>query len=224
MKTFKIFTVLLIVLFMFSCQENYVEESMADMELKSGNSGNDKLTGFDEWGFNWNAQQFHGYTINMLLGDHYFMGWPHYQQHVYNGEGKEFWEMLVSKYEYFPYLIPEDLLDSKLVAIWNDGLISKNGEYPPNGWMDSDAWIVFNYSGKVGNKSWKSMRKLVAAKSTDELIDGLWYNAEGDEIGMKSVFWDDLIVIQVANNGDVPPFPFFYHDYNSPSGAGYGKY
>ena len=224
MKTLKIIAALAIVLFMFSCQESYLEESIAIPDIKSTNSGNEKLTGYDEWGFNWNAQQFHGYTINMLLGDNYFMGWPHYQQHVYNGEGLDFWEMLISNYDYFPYLLPADLLDSKLVAIWNDGLISRDGQYPPDGWIDSDAWVVFNYSGKIGNKSWQSMRKLVAAKSTDVLIDGVWYNEAGQEIGMQSIFWNDLIIIQVVNNGDVPPFPFFYQDYNGPTGSGYGNF
>jgi hypothetical protein len=39
--------------------------------------------------------------------------------------------------------------------------------------------------------------------------------------GLDALFCSDLIVIQMVNNGDVPPFLFFHQDYNSPSGAGY---
>lgn len=225
--------IIALVLAVLSCKDALIDDAENEIALKSGNSGNNKPTGFDEWGFNWNAHQFHGYTVNMLLGDHYFMGWPHYKQHVYNGQGTEFWNYLVDTYyldfgvyqwHYFPDLMPGDLLDSKLVCIWNDALINSDGEYPQNGWMDTDAWIVFDYSGEVDGKSWKSMRKLVAAKSTDELIDGTWYTESGEEIGLDALFWSDLIVVQVVNSGDVPPFPFFYYDYNSANGPGYGQY
>ena len=100
--------------------------------------------GFDEWGFNWNAQQFNGYLINMLLGDTSFEGWPHFKQHVYQGEGMEFWDMLVTSYDYWIYMMPVELLDTKLNAHWNTGLISKDGVYPVT-WVNSDGWIRNNF-------------------------------------------------------------------------------
>jgi len=230
MKRIIILTGILFIAVLFTACEKEEAELYENDLVKSGK---DKLTGFDEWGFNWNAHEFHGYTVNMLLGDHAFIGWPHYKQELYDGQGMEFWDYLVETYymdlggyewHYFPDLMPGDLLDSRLVCKWNDALISKDGEYPLAGWMDTDAWIVFDYSGEVDGKQWKAMRKLVAAKSTDELVDGVWYNEDGEEIGLDALFWSDLIVIQVVNNGDVPPFPFFYYDYNSPDGSGYGQY
>lgn len=222
MKTYKILVLLCIMFFVFSsCENNFIEEPLVD--LKSGHSGNAELSGFDEWGFNWNAHLFQGYALNMLLGDHYFMNWSHYKKHVYNGEGKEFWNMLVESYTYFPYLIPYELFNAKLVCKWNDALINKDGVYPAS-WLDSDGWIVFNYSGEAEGKKWSSMRKLVTACSGDELVNGIWYNEDGEEIGLDALFWNDLIVIQVVNHGDVPSYPFFYQDYNSPNGAGYGQY
>jgi len=211
-------------LMLSGCEKDLSTDPAGIPVLKSGNMGNEKITGFDEWGFNWNAHEFRGYTVNMLLGDHAFIGMPHYKKYVYRGEGMDFWDMLVSEFEYFPWLMPAELLDSRLVSTWNEALISSDGEYPANGWLDSGAWIVFDYSGKAGNERWKAMRKLVAARSTDQLTDGVWYNEAGEEIGLESMFWSDLIIVQVVNNGDVPPFPFFFEDYNSPYGPGYGQY
>jgi hypothetical protein len=222
MKKLVFLVAIIVVGLMFTaCEKNFVEDPANDLQLKS--SKNDKLTGFDEWGFNWNAHQFKGYTINMMFGDHFFMYYPHYKKYVYKGEGPDFWDMVVSEFSYFPMLMPGELLESKLLCRWNEALISSEGEYPA-GWMDTDAWIVFNYSGEIEGKHWKSMRKLVAAKSTDQLVEGVWYNEQGDEIGLDALFWTDLIVVQVVNNGEVPPFPFFYSDYNSPNGPGYGEY
>lgn len=233
---------------MSSCEDAWFEEPMSQMDMKSANKGNDKLTGFDEWGFNWWARQFNGYVLNMMFGDHYFeqvFPLPHFQQEVYHGEGIEFWNEIVDKYyldlggfewHYFPDQMPVDLLDAKVNAHWNEGLISKDGVYPPT-WIDSNAWIVFKYSGNFEGKQWMHLRKLVAAKSTDIFVkddvngdgvidfgDGLgtWYNADGDEIGFESMYFPGLIVVQVVNNGDVPSV--FYDEYNSPWGPGYGKY
>jgi hypothetical protein len=213
-----------LVLILSGCEKDLSTDPAGKTVLKSGNTGNEKITGFDEWGFNWNAHEFRGYTINMLLGDHAFIGMPHYKKYVYHGEGMDFWDMLVSEFEYFPWLMPAELLDSRLISTWNEALISSDGEYPANGWLDTGAWIVFDYSGRTGNESWKAMRKLVAARSTDHLTGGVWYNEAGEEIGLESMFWSDLIIVQVVNNGDVPPFPFFFEDYNSPNGPGYGQY
>ena len=57
---------------------------------------------------------------------------------------------------------------------------------------------------EVITQYWSHMRKLVSSRSTDMLIDGIWYNDEGDEIGFESMYWPELIVIQVVNEGDIP--------------------
>lgn len=208
-------------IFLFSCNNDPIDEILDPAALKTTVKTNEKLTGFDEWGFNWRAHQFNGYTINMMLGDHFFEGWPHYKQFVYHGEGEEFWEMIVSNYDYFPFLMPVELLDSKLNMHWNNDLITKDGVYPAT-WVDTNAWIDFKYSGKDGNKTWSHFRKLVASKSTDVLTDGIWYNQHGQEIGVESWYFPELIVIQVVNTGDIPPF--FYDEYKTPWGPGYGNY
>ncbi|RKD91872.1 hypothetical protein [Mangrovibacterium diazotrophicum] len=209
---------LALVLVLSACQETALDENVTQEELKKANV---KLTGFDDWGFNWNAQQFNGYLINMMLGDSYFEGWPHYKQHVYNGEGSEFWNMLVANYDYWIYMMPPELLDTRLNAHWNSGLIRKDGVYPET-WVNSNGWIVFKYSGEVDGQYWSHMRKLVSSRSSDTLSGGIWYNSEGKEIGFESMYWPELIVIQVVNEGEIPPF--FYDEYNSPWGPGYGKY
>lgn len=223
-------TIVIAALLAFACEKNLTEDSGKEIELK--NAKNDKLTGFDEWGFNWQAQQFNGYTVNLLLGDTYFLGWPHYKDTVYHGEGQEFWSMLVDKYymdtpegdwHYFPDLMPGDLLDSWLISHWNEGTVSKDGVYPEE-MFDTNGWISFHYSGEANGEKWSSFRKLVTARSSDELIEGKWYNDKVQEIGLLSVFWPNRIVVQVVNTGNVPDYPFFYYDYNSPSGLGFGNY
>lgn len=216
-----IFGIILSFFFIFSCSKESIDEKFDTAAFKTNIDTNKKITGCDEWGFNWQARQFNGYLINMMFGDHYFADFPHYKQFVYDGEGEPFWNMIVSNYQYFPYLMPAELLDTHLIANWNSGIVSKEGDYPPT-WVDSNGWIEFKYSGKEGNKRWSHFRKLVASKSTDVLSDGIWYNQNGQEIGKESMFFPELIVIQVINNGDIPPF--FYDEYKTPWGPGYGKY
>jgi len=229
MKTYKIIVVLMVVLSIFSCKENYLEESMAEMKLKSGNAGNVKLTGFDEWGFNWNAQQFNGYGINMILGDPYFDQPPfsHYgNESPYRGEGEEFYDYLTNKYWYFPYVYPKSLLNVKLSAHWNESLISRDGVYAET-WLDSDAWVTFRYSLNNGTESWSHFRKLGALKSSYKIGEGenanKWYDENNNEVGMVSKFFEGLMVIQVENVGNVDT-EIFYEEYKSPAGSGIGKY
>lgn len=227
-KTISLFTIIIMVSVFSACEKDIASEPL---ELKSGHLENN--IGFDEWGYNWKAQTFNGYLLNMMLASNYFRdvyAMPHYKQELYSGEGMEFWEMLIAKYKYFPFLLPEPelLIDCRVHAHWNDGLARKDGVYPPmvdgKVWVDSDAWIVFKYTGMKDGKKWSHMRKLVAIQSSYELRDGVWYDENDAEIGLFSKYWSaDLIVIQVVNIGDVNT-DIFYEGYTSPSGAGLGKY
>lgn len=202
--------------------ELYEPESFSDTpELKSSNKGNEKLTGVDEWGFNWQAGQFDSYLINAILGDRMFMGMPHYKQAVYHGEGIEFWNDLLEQYPYIMYFMPASLLDCRVIMHWNEGLISKQGVYPDT-WLDANAWISFKFIMNHEGEKWSHFRKFVSVRSTDVLDNGIWYSKDGDEIGPYSYDWGTLVEIQTVSHGDVPEF--FYEDMKSPYGPGYGKY
>lgn len=222
MKKLDCFIAAIVLLMLFtSCQENsIIEESPQHAQLKAS----DKLTGFDDWGFNFNAQIFDGYLINAMFGDPVFAGTPHYRQMIYMGEGPEFWEQVIANYSYFKDMMPADLLDCKLKMKWNSDLLPKNGIYPET-WVDSDAWIVFHYSMNTDEQEWTQMRKLVARKTEFNLIGDKWYSKDGTEVGKQSYYWPDLMIIQVMNNGDNPFVPMAMpEDYISPYGAGYGKH
>lgn len=226
MKKLNYLSLVFIFLLLFvACESEFVNEPLlVASELKASNTDKTKLTGFDEWGFNYNACLFDGYLINAMFGDPAFMYMPHYKDMVYTGEGDSFWEEVVSKYSYFVYMMPADMLDCKLMMKWNTNLLSKEGIYPVT-WVDSGAWIVFHYQMNTDEQKWSQVRTLIACRSTDTLDGDFWYDADGIEIGKKSYYWSELIIVKVVNNGDNPFIPSAMpDDYLSPSGAGVGKY
>jgi len=221
MKKFNLFaTIFLLLMLFFSCEKNEPIDLMPDQaELKSN-----KLTGFDEWGFNYQAQLFDGYLINAIFGDPAYAEMEHYKMMVYDGEDPDFWEKVITDYSYFNYMMPEGLLNCKLKMKWNTDLLGKDGVYPES-WVDSDAWIVFHYSMNTDDQRWTQVRKLVASKSNYTLMDGFWYDEDGNEVGKQSYYWPDLMIIQVINNGNNPYVPMAMpDDYNNPNGSGVGKY
>lgn len=203
--------------------ENDLQEMQIDHQSNFLDAkNNSKMLGYDEWGFNFEAQHFKGYLINMILADPAFQTMPHYRNHLYTGQGQEFWDMLMNTYGYFDQIMPGFLLDCELRSKWNDGIMDKNGVYPQT-WVDSNGIISFKYSMTDENgKRWSHFRKLVSSRSTDELVDGFWFNEDGQEIGFESYWWPTLIVVQVNNTGNPPSI--FYNDYIAPYGQGYGHY
>lgn len=186
----------------------------------------ERQSGYDDWGFNFQAHNFNSYLVNAMIGDPAFAGMPHYRQPglVYHGEGQVFWDNLVAEYPYFNDMMLPGLLDCKMEMKWNDALLDTNGIYPPT-WNDTGAWIIFKYKMNSGDERWTHVRKLVSISTGDELIDGFWYNSEGQEIGMQSYYWaDTLIIKQVVNNGENMYVPWAMPpDYVCPNSAGVGN-
>ena len=122
MKKFNYFAAIFVLLMLFfSCEKyNSFEPKPDQAELKAGHT---PLTGFDEWGFNYQAQLFDGYLINAMFGDPAFAAMEHYKTMVYKGEGPEFWEQVIAEYDYFEYMMPAGLLDCKMKMKWNTELI-----------------------------------------------------------------------------------------------------
>lgn len=219
-----LFVVFVLLLLFSSCQKDRFMDSVpVETELKSSNADKTKLTGFDDWGFNFTAQIFEGYLINAMFGDPVFKGQEHFKEMVYHGEGISFWEEVLVNYPYFQYMMPSGLLDCKLKMKWNSELLSREGIYPST-WIDSNAWIVFHYKMNTDDQQWTQIRTLVALKSSYVLNNGLWYNENGDEVGKQSYYWPELMITKVINNGDNPFVPMAMPaDYRSPNGAGMGK-
>ncbi|MCX2743862.1 hypothetical protein OO013_08295 [Mangrovivirga sp. M17] len=227
MKNIKIiFGMTCLMAFMFSCQETEEIVPARQMDVRAMHQPenlNAKITGTDEWGFNLNAQHYKGYLINVFMSDPLFKDMPHYHYPPYQGEGIEYWNELLSQFDYFQFMMPPFLLDCELQMKWNNDLLSKDGIYPET-WVNSNAWIVFKYSMGEGSERWTQMRKLIASKSTDYIEGERWYNMDGEEIGRTSFYWPDLILIQVENTGYNPYVPdWFYPEYHAPNGNGLGK-
>lgn len=228
MKKFISLSTIFALLFLFiSCNNEAIDETTSNLELNSSKENNiKKTTGYDAWGFNFQAHHFKSYLINALLGDPAYEGMDHYRKLVYQGEGEQFWEDLVdeSAYPYFKQMMPSGLLDCKMEMTWNDALCNSEGIYPPT-WNDTGAWIMFKYKMNTLDERWSQLRKLVSISAGDYLEGGIWYNSEGQEIGLQSYYWpDQLIIKQVVNTGYNQYVPWAMpDDYICPNWVGFGN-
>ncbi len=214
MKKSILIIVIAIALVFAGCEKDFVEDSTDNTELKSGNA--DKITGVDEYGYNWNAHHFNGSFYNAIVGDNLyaFTQWSH--SGPYMGVDDGFFQAAETDIMYELWSIAWYLRDVNLLMRWNDALISKEGVYPADldEWIGSDAWITFQFSGVDENgKHWSQFQKMVAANTDDQLKTegewypaGVWYNSDDEEIGIFND-WTQLILVQCVKTGE-PPFPF----------------
>ncbi|NLX36382.1 MAG: hypothetical protein GXY68_06820 [Chloroflexi bacterium] len=143
--------------------------------------------GYDAYGFNYQAQRFRGWFVNSELG---FMGLPPY-------EG-----------DYAAYIAanpaaaalgdPADptsfwsLKDLQLDIKWNEAYRART-DCDGNGWFDrhpgsssymgTGAWYTNHVSGVYLGQSYRSFSKVVAVPADAVLAGGLWYAADGRELG-----------------------------------------
>lgn len=124
--------------------------------------------------------------------------------------------------------------DVQLAMKWNDAWLS-NKDCDDDGALDrhygfasyigSGAWLTNHQSGEYedaeGNTvKWNYFVKIVAAPADATSTDGLWYAADGTEIG--PVIWGDFAIIQQVEND--AGLGLHGVQYVSPSGAGLGTY
>ncbi len=210
-----------------ACEKDFIEDPVSDLELKSGKKT--KLTGFDQWGYNWNAHQFNGYLINAWFGDEMDPEAEWYKKDPpYNGD----WEGYAADH---PEVLDYDFYyygNMTLVMHWNEACISSEGvyQYPIR---DTDAWITFHYKAGEGKTRWSQFQKFVAVKSTDVLevyyadpntgdpVLGEWFSEEGESVG-QYYLWPDRALVQVVNTGNVPEGMLM--GYKGPLGPGIGSY
>ncbi|MFD1316909.1 hypothetical protein [Namhaeicola litoreus] len=205
-----------------SCNRDEMDESFElSKSFEANKQNNSKYTGFNEFGYNWQAHHFNGVVMNAIFGDYIDEnGNPAMGLDPYNGDD----EAYLAKY---PWLALEEyqmlwsFRNIHLVMHWSKTLISDFGVYPDN-WFNSGSWITFHYSGINNHKNWSQFQKLVAARSSDELINGIWYDRNGNELGYASD-WPDLIIVQINTTGE-PPFPFTSDSYKNSTSPGLGNH
>ena len=156
-------------------------------------------TGYDQWGYNYQAQMFNGGYCDAYRD----AAWCQ------------------------PYV------DVELMMKWNDGwlsnrdcdddgLLDRHFGYP--GYQGSGAWLTNHQSGKVEvngkMRKWTYFVKIIAAPTSANVEDGVWYAADGTEIG--PVIWGSFAIIQQVSND--PSNGEHGILYKSPAGPGFGQY
>jgi len=162
--------------------------------------GNLIETGYDEWGYNYQARLFNGYYCDSYRD----AAWCQ------------------------PYK------DVKLSMKWNaawlsnkdcdgDGLLDRH--YGFASYIGSGAWLTNHQSGTYtdndGNEcKWTYFTKIVAAPADAIEQNGIWYTADGEEIG--PVIWNEFAKILTISND--PCIGEHGVQYLSPVGPGFGKF
>ena len=216
------------IIFLFSllilsgCSKESIDDTtdltqIQETELAAKNNKNIS-SGFNEYGFNWNAHHFNGILMNVFFSDPMFEGAPFYGMPPYTGDDDDYLNNNPEAAD-LPFWI-WNYRHVNLVMHWNEALISREAVYNMP-WFNSTAFITFHYSGGEGDTRWSQFQKMVAAKETDNFLEGKWYNKNEDEIGIASGYVD-LVLISVTNTGVIPNN--FYDEYHNLLSSGLGKY
>lgn len=146
-----------------------------------------------------------------------------YQAHMFNGRYCDYDRVVGGAY-----------CEVHLSMKWNDAWLS-NKDCDGDGLLDryfgfdsyigSGAWLTNHQSGTyVGEDGkehkWTYFVKIVAAPEDAYVVDGIWYAADGTEIG--PVIWGSFATIQQVENN--PEAGVHGIQYRSPAGPGLGKW
>jgi hypothetical protein len=104
-----------------------------------------------------------------------------------------------------------------------DGLLDRH--YGFDSYIGSGAWLTNHMSGTYqdddGNEcKWVYFVKIVAVPADANLVAGIWYDADGSEIGPE--IWGSFAIIQSIYND--PCAGDHGVEYLSPVGPGFGKF
>lgn len=180
------------------------------------------MVGYDPYGYNYQAHMFNGYYANVYLGRD---GFPPYEGDdeaylVDNPDAKDRW--------YWPYR------DVQLIMKWNDAWLSNkdcdgddllDSHYGYESYIGSGAWETNHQWGSYiaddgKNCNWDYFVKIVAAPSDAYKNNGIWYAADGTEIG--PVIWGSFAIVEQVSND--PCSGEHGIQYNSPAGPGFGQF
>jgi len=157
------------------------------------------MLGFDPYGYNYEAHMFRGYYANAYLGRY---GFP-----PYTGDADAYLAAnpAAAKTWVWPYR------DDWLLMKWNDAWLS-NKDCDGDGSLDrhygylsyigSGAWLTNHQSGTYEDDGvtykWEYFVKIVAVHSDAVKTEGVWYSADGVEIGPD--IWGEFAIIQEVHN------------------------
>lgn len=164
---------------------------------------------YNPYGYNYQAHLFNGSYANVYLGGD---GFPPYE-----GDDDSYLAAnpTVVGHWAWPYR------DVNVLMKWNDAWISNkdcnnDGTLDrPTNYIGSGAWETNHMSGGEGEDHWTYFVKIVAAPANATNVGGIWYAADGTEIG--PVIWGAFAIIQEVESG-------LGATYVSPAGPGFGKW
>lgn len=184
--------------------------------------GDPLRVGYDPYGYNYQAHMFRGSYANAYLGG---AGFPPYDgdDEAYVAENPD----AVTHWTW-PHR------DIRLVMKWNDAWLSSSdcdGDgkldryYGFESYIGSGAWLTNHQSGTYVGEDGKELKwtyfvKIVAAPEDAYVDSGIWYTADGTEIG--PVIWGSFATIQEVYND--PGAGVHGIHYRSPAGPGLGKW
>ncbi len=157
-------------------------------------------TGFDDWGYN-------------------------YQAHLFNGTYCDAYRDAAWCQDY-----KDDALQMKWNDAWlsnkdcdGDGLLDRH--YGHDSYIGSGAWLTNHMSGEYEDDSgntcrWNYFVKIVAAPADAQVVDGYWVGADGTTIG--PVIWGAFAIIQEVSND--PCEDLHGRQYLSPDHPGLGNW
>ncbi len=162
-------------------------------------------TGYDVYGYNYQAHMFNGSYANAYLGA---AGFP-----PYTGDDEAYLAENPAAEGHWAWPYRND----KLMMQWNDAWLS-NEDKNLDGVLDRH----WGFSSFVGSGAWLTNKmtkyncKIVAAPADAFSSGGFWYSVDGVEIG--PVIWSEFAIIQE----NYPGYPEY--KYVSPYSPGFGQY
>ena len=164
-----------------------------------GSDGNVLQIGFDQWGYNYQGKMFKGGYCDAYRD----AAWC------------------------------QDYKDDYLLMKWNDAWLSNKDcdgdglldrHYGFTSYIGSGAWLTNHQSGEyeVDGKvyTWVYFCKIVAAPADATVVNGIWYGADGVEIG-PAIWGAFATILEVYNDTGTGDHGVLY---KSPVGPGFGKY
>lgn len=175
-------------------------------------------TGYDVFGYNYQAHMFNGSYANAYLGRKGAKFPP------YKGDATTYLASNPNAENHWTW----EYRDIKLIMKWNDAWLA-NTDADGNGELDrrlgsttfigSGAWLTNHMEGThADGTTWTYFCKIIAPKTTATKKDGFWYNDDEKEIG-KVIWGSFALILEKGFDGDIN-----VEKYLSEIGPGFGTH
>lgn len=158
-------------------------------------------TGYDKWGYNYQARMFNGKYCDAYR----------------NAEWCQPWKDVNLQMNWNDAWLSNKDCDG-------DGLLDRHFGF--NSYIGSGAWLTNHMSGEYLIQNGEAISckfsdfvKIVAVPADAKLIDGTWYTADGKEIGPG--IWGEFAIIQEVLNDPCMGLHGLFYNGKAPTGFGF---